>query len=245
MIKNYKAIVEYDGSFFYGWQRLNHKRTVQKEIEKAFKKVCSEKVKIHGSGRTDAKAHATGQVISFKIDLKVPLARMADVLNKNLPDDIYIRDIEKVSLDFHARFSAKSKRYRYKVYTTQYKKVLLNHYYCHYPYEIDIHRMVKAKAFLIGEQDFRSFTAKSSLKENTVRRIDSVEIVKKDDEIDFIIEGNGFLYKMIRTIVGNLLAVGRGQISVDEFKKIILEKDIKKAKDTVPAKGLYLEKVFY
>lgn len=243
--KNYKVIVEYDGSSFYGWQRLTSKRTVQHEIEKILKKILYKKVKINGSGRTDALAHSTGQVINFKVDLKIPLIKFRDILNENLPADIYFKSIEIVDDDFHARYSAKYKKYCYKVYTHKDKKVLLNKYYYHFPYKLDIEKMKTASEKIIGEHDFRSFIAKSVHIENSIREIKSIDILEKNGYIDFVIIGNGFLYKMIRTIVGNLLAVARGKISLEEFDQIIYARDIRQAKDTAPANGLYLEEVFY
>jgi tRNA pseudouridine38-40 synthase len=234
MIKNYKAIVEYDGSSFYGWQRLRKKRTVQHEIEKYLKKILGKNIKINGSGRTDALVHSTGQVINFKVDLKIPLSKFREIINENLPSDIYFRAIEIMNDDFHARYSAKYKQYRYKIYTHHDKKVLLNKYYYHFPYTLDLEKMKKASEKIIGEHDFRSFIAKSVHVENSIREIKSIHII-----------GNGFLYKMVRTIVGNLLAVARGKISLEEFEKIIHARDIKAAKDTAPANGLYLEEVFY
>lgn len=245
VIKNYKAIVEYDGASFYGWQRLTNKRTVQQEIEKILKKILYKKIKINGSGRTDALAHSTGQVINFKVDLKIPLIKLRDILNENLPVDIYIRKIECVDFDFHARYHAKYKKYRYKIYTHKDKKVMLNKYYYHFPYVLDVEKMRRASERITGIHDFRSFIAKSAHIENSIREIKSIEIIEEDGFIDFIIIGNGFLYKMVRTIVGNLLTVGRGKIDLDAFDKIIDAGDIRKAKDTAPANGLYLEEVFY
>lgn len=245
MIKNYKGVVEYDGSSFYGWQRLRSKRTVQHEIEKCLKKVLYKKIKINGSGRTDALAHSTGQVINFKVDLKIPLMKFREILNENLPSDIYFRSIEVIEDDFHARYSAKYKQYRYKIYTHRDKKVLLNKYYYHFPYKLDLNKMKMASEKIIGIHDFRSFIAKSVHVEDSIREIKSIHIIEADDFIDFVIVGNGFLYKMVRTIVGNLLAVARGKISLEEFDQIIHARDIRAAKDTAPANGLYLEEVFY
>ncbi|MDM8533349.1 tRNA pseudouridine(38-40) synthase TruA [Clostridiaceae bacterium HSG29] len=244
-MKNYKMTIEYDGSKFYGWQKLNDKRTVQKEIERIFKKITYQNIRVHGSGRTDKFVHSIGQVASFEIDLKIPLEKFKYILNRNLPDDIFIKEIEEVDSEFHARFSAKKKRYRYKIYTGVEKEVFLNNYYYHFPYELDIDKMIVASKKIIGKKDFRSFVAKSINKENTIRTIESINIIKKDSYIDIVIIGDGFLYKMVRTIVGNLIDIGRGLITVDELENIINEKDIKKAKFTAPANGLYLEKVEY
>jgi tRNA pseudouridine38-40 synthase len=242
---NFKIVIEYDGSNFYGWQKLNDKRTIQNEIEKILKKVTYQNVKINGSGRTDRKVHATGQVASFNLDLKIPLKKFKDVLNLNLPDDIYIKNIEEVDSEFHARYSAKKKKYIYKIYTVKDKKVLLNNYYCHFPYKLNVENMILASKKVIGTKDFRSFVAKSENKENTIRTIEDIQIIEENSFIEFVIIGDGFLYKMVRTIVGNLLAVGRGLITVDDIEVIINEKDIRKAKFTAPANGLYLEKVEY
>lgn len=238
-------VIQYDGSNFYGWQRLNKKRTVQKEIEKVLKKVTYKKVKINGAGRTDALAHAKGQIANFVLDLKIPLTRFKEVLNRNLPDDIFIKNVEEVEYDFHSRYNSKGKRYRYKIYTSKDKKVFLNKYSYHYPYELNIEKMIEASKKIVGKKDFRSFTAKSSEKLNTVRHVKKIEIKINDEFIDIIVIGDGFLYKMVRTIVGNLLAVGRNLISVNDIEEIIDKKDIREAKFTAPANGLYLEEVFY
>ena len=245
MIRNYKAVVEYDGSSFYGWQRLRNKRTVQQEIEKCLKKILYKKIKINGSGRTDALAHSSGQVINFTVDLKIPLSKFREIINENLPSDIYFKSIDMIDDTFHARYSAKYKQYRYKIYTSKDKKVLLNKYYYHFPYALDLEKMKKASRKIIGEHDFRSFIAKSVHVENSIREIKSIHIVENNDCIEFVIIGNGFLYKMVRTIVGNLLAVGRGKISLEAFDEIVHARDIRAAKDTAPANGLYLEEVFY
>jgi|LGVF01.1.fsa_nt_gb tRNA pseudouridine38-40 synthase len=244
-MKKFKIIIEYDGSNFFGWQRLNDKRTVQKEIEKVIKKITFQDIKINGSGRTDKLVHSIGQVASFELDLKIPLYIFKDVLNLNLPDDINIKNVEEVDSKFHARYSAKKKKYRYKIYTDKEKKVLLNSYYYHFPYKLNIEDMILASKKLIGTKDFRSFVAKSENKENTIRTIENIQIISNDLFIEVIVIGDGFLYKMVRTIVGNLLAVGRGLITVDDFEVIINELDIKKAKFTAPANGLYLEEVMY
>ena len=244
-MKNFKMIIEYDGSNFFGWQRLNDKRTVQKEIEKVIKKITFQDIKINGSGRTDKLVHSIGQVVSFELDLKIPLYIFRDVLNINLPDDINIKNLVKIDSDFHARYSAKKKKYRYKIYTDKEKKVLLNNYYYHFPYKLKIEDMILASKKLIGTKDFRSFVAKSENKENTIRTIEDIQIISNDLFIEIIVIGDGFLYKMVRTIVGNLLAVGRGLITVDDFEVIINELDIKKAKFTAPANGLYLQEVMY
>lgn len=242
---NYKLIISYDGSNFYGWQRLNRKRTVQGELEKILKKTTGQKIEVIGAGRTDAKAHGVGQVANFSADIGIPINKMKHVLNQNLPSDIAITSIDQVPEKFHARYSALGKRYCYKIYHSKKKDVFLSKYYYQIDYALNYDGIELAAKEFVGTKDFRSFAVKTKDKQNTVRQIHAIELKINEPFIEISISGNGFLYKMVRTIVGNLLAVGRGQLSVGRIEEIFEAKDRRKAKATAPAHGLYLEEVFY
>lgn len=244
-MENFKMTIQYDGSNFYGWQRLNRRRNVQGTIEKKLSRLLKQEIYIHGASRTDAKAHSYGQVASFTCDLTMPFDKFKKVLNDKLPEDIYIKAIEQVEDTFHARYDAQKKRYIYKIYHHQKRQPFLHNYYYHIDYALDIEKMRTAALQFIGKKDFRSFIVNSSAIDNTVREIETIDIIKDQQFIYFIFLGDGFLYKMIRTIVGTIIAVGRGNLKVDEINQIFIDKDRQSAKDTVPARGLYLDKVFY
>lgn len=244
-MQNFKMTIQYDGSNFYGWQRLNRRRNVQGTIEKKLSKLLNQKIYIHGASRTDAKAHSYGQVASFKCELIMPFNKFKKVLNDKLPEDIYIKDIQQVDDEFHARYNSKKKRYIYKIYNQKTRQPFLHNYYYHIHYTLDLEKMREAAQYFIGEKDFRSFIVNSSDIDNTIRTIEKIDIVKDKNFIYFIFLGDGFLYKMIRTIVGTILDVGRGNLGLDEINQIFKDQDRQSAKDTVPARGLYLDKVFY
>ncbi|MGM0379646.1 MAG: tRNA pseudouridine(38-40) synthase TruA [Bacillota bacterium] len=242
---NLKAIVEYDGSNYYGWQRLNNKKSIQGTIEKALKKVYNKKIRIHGSGRTDAKAHATNQVFNFLVSNSIPIKKLKNILNDYLPKDIFIKSLDVVDKEFHSRYSAKSKIYSYKVYNNKNKDVFRSKYSYHVSNKLNIEKIKKASEILIGRHDFSSFSASMKKSRTKIREIYSIDIFKKDKEIIFKIHGNGFLYKMVRTMVGNLIYIGLEKISKSDLKEILLKRDIKYSKFTSPAQGLYLTEVFY
>ena len=242
---NLKVIVEYDGSNYYGWQRLNNKKSIQGTIEKALKKVYNKKIKIHGSGRTDAKAHAKGQVFNFLVSNSIEIKRLKKILNDYLAKDIFIKSIEIVDKKFHSRYSAKSKIYNYKIYNAQDKDVFKSKYSYHVRNELNIEKMKKASNILIGKHDFSSFCGSMKSSRTKIREIYSIDILENGKEIIFKIHGNGFLYKMVRTIVGNLIYIGLEKISESDLKEILLKTNIKYSKFTAPAQGLYLTEVFY
>ena len=245
MPKNIRLIVSYDGSAYSGWQRQTNAPSVQGAIETAIEIVCEEFCIIHGSGRTDAGVHAIGQVAMFSTLSLIPPERFADVLNDKLPFDIRILFSDEAPDGFHPRFSAKGKRYIYRLDVKSIPCPLRRNIYAHTTYPIDINLMKNVASVFVGTHDFTSFTVKPEDNRNHVRTITHLEITKINDTIEINIQGNGFLRYMVRRIVGTLIDAGRGYLTVENVLEIISAKDVKKGGPTAPANGLCLEEVFY
>ncbi|NLM59369.1 MAG: tRNA pseudouridine(38-40) synthase TruA [Clostridium sp.] len=244
-MKNIKLIIEYDGTNYHGWQTQENARTVQDVIEKALEDLTGEKIALIGSSRTDFGVHALGQVANFITNSTIPGDRFCYALNRILPEDIVIRESCEVSLDFHARFQAKGKKYRYIIYNSRFPSAMLRKRAYHVSYNLDAEGMKKAASYFTGTHDFFTFMATGSSVKTTVRTITGVSLEKKDNILEFEICGNGFLYNMVRIIAGTLVEVGMGRIKADDIPDIIKSKDRKKAGRTAPAHGLYLVEVYY
>ncbi|MFA5060197.1 MAG: tRNA pseudouridine(38-40) synthase TruA [Candidatus Omnitrophota bacterium] len=251
-MRAFKLTIEYDGTHFSGWQsQTKTTRTVQGEIELALKKLFGKKVKLHGSGRTDSGVHAQGQVAHFRVNTPRTTEVILQALNANLPDDISILECCEVPKGFHARYSTKTKTYRYTILNRKTRSPVGRQFFYFCPYALNVARMRRASKALIGEKDFKSFQASDTAKnralktKNTVRTIKQLRIRKKNDFIYIDITANGFLYKMVRNIVGTLLSIGRGKLSQESIKNILTEKNRNYASATAPAKGLCLLKVNY
>lgn len=242
-----KCTISYDGTNFFGSQIQPNKRTVQGEIERALQKMHDGKrVRIYASGRTDTGVHAKGQVIHFETPLSIPVQNWKKALNSLFPDDIYVHDIKQVTADFHAQFDAIAKEYRYFVLQNEEKDVFRRNYVFHYPYRLDLEKIERACQLFKGTHDFTSFCAAgSSVKGSKVRTLYEVRCEQKRDEFMFVLRGNGFLYNMVRIIVGVLLDVGSGRLEPEEIPKLIAAKDRTKVGKTAPANGLFLWKVIY
>jgi len=246
---NIKLTIEYEGTKYHGWQRQKSLLSIQGILEEKISQITQEKISLNGSGRTDAGVHALGQVANFKTNSSIPLMELTFVLNRMLPLDIRIKKAERVDNNFHARYSAVSKIYHYYVLNSNqnnnYISIFLRNYvYCIYE-NIDLGEMKKASNYLQGEHDFTSFACSGSRIRNWKRKIKNISIIKKGNIFCFHLEADAFLYKMVRTIVGTLLEVGKGKIDYLEMKKILEAKNRKIAGRTVPAKGLFLIKVKY
>ncbi|SHH43337.1 tRNA pseudouridine(38-40) synthase TruA [Tepidibacter thalassicus] len=245
-MRNIKLTIQYDGSRYSGWQRLGHTdMTIQSKIENVLSKMTSEKIEIIGSGRTDVGVHALGQVANFKTNSKMTTSEMIEYLYKYLPQDIVVTNIEEVEERFHSRYNASSKKYIYKIYNDIYLNPFLRKYTTHISEKLDIDAMKKASLFIIGEHDFTSFRSSKSKKKSNIRTIYSIDIIEKGNLIEIIVHGNGFLYNMVRIIVGTLLEVGLGNMEPENVNYILLSKDRKLAGPIAPAKGLYLLEVEY
>ena len=244
-MKNIKLTIEYDGTSFCGWQRQENGRTVQEEVEKALATLLKKEVTIYGSGRTDSGVHALGQVANFKEEISVPTRKIPLALNGLLPDDVVIKSAEEMDPTFHSRYSAVGKRYIYKIINAKYRSPLQRNYTYQVSADLDMDRMIEASKHFIGEHDFRGFMASGSSVKNTVRTIYSFDVCRTDNMIIIETRGNGFLYNMVRIMVGTLVDIGRHKIEPHELPQIIGSGIREKAKHTAKAQGLYLAEVYY
>lgn len=245
-MRNIKIIIEYDGSRYNGWQTQKNGLGIQEILTNAIHQVCRDVDKINGAGRTDAGVHAFGQTANFLTDSKIPIKKIVTAINVYLPKDIVVKSAEDVSENFHSRYSAKSKKYMYIVNNSATRSALDFYREYHFDYELDYKAMKKAAEMFEGTHDFRGFMASGSAVKDTVRTISKIQIKKKDNgKIVFNFTGDGFLYNMVRILVGTLLDVGIGKVKPEEINDIISSKDRKKAGKTVPAQGLYLVEVYY
>lgn len=244
----YKAVIAYDGTNFHGFQKQPNGRTVQEEVEKTLQKMNNgEPITIYGSGRTDAGVHAMGQVIHFDYPQERPVERMRFGLDTQTPEDIAVRSVEIVSEDFHARYDVAEKTYHFKVQIEKPRSPFRRFYTSYYPYPLDLEKIQQALPDLLGTHDFTSFCATGGSIEDKVRTIYQADMEVSSDgrEITFIFRGNGFLYKMIRILVGTLLKIGNGRLPADSIPEIIALKDRNAAGPTAHPEGLYLAEVKY
>jgi tRNA pseudouridine38-40 synthase len=242
-----KCVIAYDGSNFFGYQVQPEKRTVQGEIESALEKIHKgEKIRIYASGRTDTGVHAKGQVIHFETAYHLPGNSWKRALNALLPDDVYIHESETVSDDFHARFDVHEKEYHFFVLNSKEPNIFKRNYMYHFPYELNISAMEEACRYLEGTHDFTTFSsAKATVKGDKIRTLFEASCYKQGEQIEFVFRGSGFLYNMVRIIVGTLLDVGQGKMKPTEIITMLEARDRKYAGKTAPAKGLYLWRVGY
>jgi len=251
MERNILLTIRYDGTDFSGWQIQPDARTVQGEIRKALEKICGMKIKLDGTSRTDAGVHALGQRASFKGDFGIPTDRMLPVLNAMLPEDIQILGVEEKEPEFHARFNSKGKKYIYKIMNCADKDVFRRNHYYFYDRKLDVDRMKEAAGFIEGTHDFRSFMAMGSTpQETTVRTVyecsvDSCSTGPGEELITVTVRGDGFLYNMVRIIVGTLIEVGLGKKAPEDIPGIIDSCDRSRAGRTAPARGLYLAEIYF
>lgn len=246
MTKNFKITIEYDGSRYHGWQRQKNDHSIQAEIEMALEKMTSAQVTLVGSGRTDAGVHAAGQVANFKCDTRLGPAAFFSGLNSLLPEDIIIKDCERVATDFHARYDARSKIYHYKILNRSVPAAIGRQYVWYIRNPLDRQTIQAAITHIIGRRDFKAFEGSGSPRQNTIRQVFSARLIEDPGGIlIFEIEAEGFLRYMVRNIVGTLVDVGLGKITPADFKKILDSRDRSQAGITAPSRGLTLVKVNY
>ena len=243
---NYKMVLAYDGTRYNGWQKQgNTKDTIQGKLEGVLGKLEGKEVEVVGAGRTDAGVHALGQVANVKLEVKISEGELMQYVNQYLPEDIAVISVEKVPLRFHSRLNAVEKTYLYRIYHSEIPDPFKRKYTTTITEELDIEKMRKAASFLVGEFDFKSFCSLKKYKKSTVRTIYSIRIEEVEREIRISIRGDGFLYHMVRIIVGTLIEVGTGGKSVEEMKQILDKKDRQAAGNTASAQGLFLKEVRY
>lgn len=244
-MKNYLFKIKYDGSVFHGWQIQPNGVTVQQAVKDAVKRIFSQDVTVNGCSRTDAGVHANEFCFNCKIETDMPSQRIITALNAVLPEETVIFDCKEVPMEFHARFDCKGKEYVYLIDNSPYGDPFLSKRAYHYKYELDERLLDNEAKSFIGKHDFASFCASGSSVENTEREIFSFDVVRNSDKVEFRVRGDGFLYNMVRIMVGTLLDINRGKIPEGSIPGIIASRDRKNAGVTAPSEGLYLNKVFY
>lgn len=241
----YKMHISYDGTNYAGWQIQKNKLTIQGSIENVLKKILKKDIKIIAAGRTDAKVHALEQIAHFNFYKNIDLKKLLFSLNSLLKADIRIKKITKVDSNFHARFSAKSKIYRYHIFTGDIQDPFLRMYSYKPNFKFDFTLLKKASKYFLGTHNFSSFANKGSISNNPIKTIKRIDIKKKKNEIILEFEADGFLYKMVRNIVGTLLDVANKKLPIEAIEKIFAAKDRQKASKPAEAQGLFLVKVIY
>lgn len=246
MLKNFKLIIEYDGTRYHGWQRQKEDATIQGEIEKALWIMTREHITLNGSGRTDAGVHALGQVANFRCDTNLEPDIFQRGLNSILPDDIVIKACRRVDDAFHARFDVVSKIYHYNIFNNPVPAAINRQYAWSIRKQLDIEAMRFAASHIIGSHNFKAFEGSGSVRAHTIRQVMAADLFETDNRrFTFRIEADGFLRFMVRNIVGTLVDVGLGKTLPAEFKQILQSEDRARAGATAPAHGLCLMEVKY
>jgi tRNA pseudouridine38-40 synthase len=245
-MRQIRLVVEYDGSQLHGWQRQHNNETVQQHLEEALAQILQHEVQVTGASRTDAGVHARGQIATFRTERPIPTRGVRRGLNSTLPDSIAIRDAAEVPDDFHPRFSATGKHYRYTILARPDRSPRWRDFAWHVREPLNVHAMHAAASALIGEHDFSAFRAAGCGAKTTVRRVESIALTRLHPHLlEIDIRGNAFLRQMIRIMVGTLVDVGLGDLAVSQVAEILAGKERTKAGQTAPPQGLELVEVRY
>jgi tRNA pseudouridine38-40 synthase len=245
-VRNFKIVLQYDGTRYQGWQRqVSTDNTIQGKIEALLSKMCDAPVEIQGAGRTDAGVHAYGQVANFHIETEKSAEEVMEYMNTYLPEDIAVIACEEKPERFHARLNAKGKIYQYCIWNSDRKPVFRRKYVHQVPGKLDVDAMKKAASLLLGTHDYQSFTSTKKGKKSTVRTVERIDIEPVGEEIIFTFKGNGFLYHMVRIMMGTLIEIGLGVRKAEEIPAVLVAKDRSKSGHLIPANGLTLVEVFY
>ncbi|WP_129691536.1 tRNA pseudouridine(38-40) synthase TruA [Gottfriedia acidiceleris] len=243
-MNNYKLVIQYDGGRYKGWQRLgNGENTIQGKIENVISEMVGREIEIIGSSRTDAGVHAFEQIANFKMKENMPEIEIKSYLNRYLPRDISIKEVSIESDRFHSRYNTSAKTYIYKIWNEEYTNPFMRKYSMHVEEKLDLKKMKAAAKYFLGEHDFTAFSNAKSKKKSMVREIYSIDFEMIDGFIQIRISGNGFLYNMVRKIVGTLIEVGTGRLQAENISKIIELKDRAQVSNLADPGGLYLEKI--
>lgn len=244
--KNIRLILSYDGSQYHGWQRQKNGITIQEVIEEKIQRITGEPITLYASGRTDAGVHALGQVCNFKTQSKMSPNDLKNGLNSLLPDDIFVKDAAYATDDFHSRYSAKGKTYEYRILNKDIPDIFSRNYVWYVRMPLDTKGMSLCLLEIQGKHDFSAFRSTGSGDMNPVRTVVKTELLgPHDGPIRFILEADGFLRHMVRNIVGTVVQVGLGKISLERFKEIFESKDRQEAGIKAPPQGLFLVEVKY
>jgi tRNA pseudouridine38-40 synthase len=244
-MKNFKIIIQYDGTNYHGWQIQPDGRTIQGELTRVLSLLDHRRVTVHGAGRTDAGVHAEGQVANFFLEREFAPLALRDAINGNLDRDIRALEVEQVADSFNARLSARLKTYRYQIWTAPVVSPFLHRYVYHYRGRLDLEEMRKAAAALVGSHDFSAFTVTQTEVEDCVRTLKRLDVDRREDRLTLEAEGDGFLRYMVRTMVGTLIEVGRGRREASSIQEVLRSRDRANAGPTAPAAGLTLVRVGY
>ena len=246
MRRNYRAVLQYDGTRYQGWQKqTSTDNTIQGKLEALLSKMAGEAVEVNSSGRTDAGVHAYGQVISFACDTAMGPTEIRDYMNRYLPEDIGVLSVVVAGERFHARLNAMGKIYRYRVLNSDIPRIFDRKYVFQVSESLDLEAMKKGISYLEGKHDFKAFTSKKNTKKSTVRTIHEIKLEKSGEELVFTFYGDGFLYHMVRILMGTLLEIGQHKRTPESIPKILESGDREKAGFLAPAQGLALMQVFY
>jgi tRNA pseudouridine38-40 synthase len=244
-MRNIRLTLEFDGTCYAGWQRQINGISVEQKVREAIRKLTGEEPELIGCSRTDAGVHARRYVCSFRTGSSIPAEKLKYALNNLLPADIVVLESETADQDFHARFSAKGKRYTYTICNREMPPAIARNYVCFLKRPLDAKLMGEAAAHLVGKHDFSSFRNSNSSARSSVRTIFDLTVSRAGDTITISVTGDGFLYNMVRIIAGTLMEAGLGCISPADVRDILEAKDRSRAGKTAPASGLCLEEVFY
>ncbi|MFZ7125914.1 MAG: tRNA pseudouridine(38-40) synthase TruA [Desulfobacterales bacterium] len=245
-MKNFKLIVEYDGTAYAGWQRQKSDPTIQGAIEKAVHRISRQRVTVHGSGRTDAGVHALGQTAHFECATRLDAAVLQKALNALLPKDIVIRDCAEAPKTFHARFDARAKTYRYRIDNRSTRPAIGRGYAWHIRKPLDLAAMAAALPHIRGTHDFKAFEGSGSPRSHTIRTVNRADLeTGENGRVVFEVNANGFLRFMVRNLTGTLVEVGLGKLEPDEVGRILFSGDRRQAGATAPPHGLFLVEVQY
>jgi len=244
-MRNIKLLLEYQGTAYVGWQRQVQPNSIQQVVEEAIGRITGRASRLIGASRTDAGVHAAGQVANFRTESALPPERLREALNAVLPPDIAVLDVEEVPEDFHARFDAVSKRYEYTIRTGPVRPALGRELCWHCRWPLDVDRMRRAAAPLVGTHDFAGFASSGSDRKGSVRTLTRCDVHQAPGRMVLVLEGDGFLYNMVRTIAGTLVDIGRGKLPVERVAEVLAAGDRTRAGRTAPARGLCLVRVDY
>ncbi len=245
ILKNYRFLIEYDGTRYYGWQRQPGQNTIQGKLESVLSLMCGSETEVIGAGRTDGGVHAKGMVANARLETALSVEEIREYVNRYLPDDIAVLEVKEAGARFHARYNATGKTYCYTCFDGEVKPVFDRKYYTRLDGRADVEKMRSAAAILTGEHDFRNFCVNPRMKKSTVRLVDRIEIVREGGYIRFTVHGTGFLQNMVRIMVGTLLEIGYGRMTQEELRAALENPERQKAGPTAPAQGLCLMKVDY
>jgi len=247
-MRNIKLVLEYDGLSFFGFQKQTRHRSVQEALETSLSQILNQKTKISAaSGRTDTGVHAAYQVVNFKTNAVMKPLQLQKALNGVLPKSVAVKSLEEVSSNFHARYSAKSKIYEYTIWNHPIRSPLIASRSLHVREKLNLSKMRAGAKILMGKHDFKSFCSSNGMpqEKNSVRKISRFEIRKQGSIIQFRVEANGFLYRMVRNLVASLVELGLGKLEPEDLRKILKAKDRKRAGASAPGCGLSLVHVTY